>query len=202
MNSKKVNKKRKKNGDANGVRGTVIVEPIKTIPVFESIECVSEVTANSGLPGCLFEDDMSEESNDEDALTNVRNLRFMTGGEGGRLRFWKGDSNKPFYETDNDMLGPSGSEAISTMFTIENSIEKVDKQFSGILCVMGDSRIISLSPSKDDEVVLQYQLIGNHDELVDLCYIWHHNQQSEPFVALATNSNDIYIYDSDIIEFV
>ena len=216
-------KKMKKSGDRDtdveksGSQIAIAPSAVKTIPVFESIECIREIPRGSGLPACSARD----ADDDAEAPASLSDVRFVTGGEKGVLRFWRADEEKPVYETASTMLGPKGNDGVAELFVrASRSASDIDETVApsgqGVLCVMADSRILALrsesSPSaavtqmrtersghrKNEEAALhlRYQLVGNHDELVDLCYIWRDDETKEPFIALATNSNDIFIYDA------
>lgn len=142
---------------------------IRTVPVFESVECAVVLSNDVKIPG------YQKWKNDE--------ILVLIAGEKGVVRIWDASKPKELYIQDNSLVTPASEEgglSITQVFFNENT------KHIGIVTVDHNILIHKLSTFKCTK-----QIIGFSDEVLDIVFIG----SEDSHVAVATNSVDIKLYE-------
>lgn len=140
---------------------------IRTIPVYEGLEALLLLPSSTPLVKNATEDQ----------------LLIACAGEEGSVKIWDMTNSKIVYKQTNSLIAPSvekGGLAITYMFFHPDS--------QRIAIVSVDHNIII----HDAELNCEKQLVGFSDEILDLV-LFNKNR----YLAMATNSNDIKLFDVD-----
>ncbi|KAG5676857.1 hypothetical protein PVAND_006664 [Polypedilum vanderplanki] len=146
-------------------------QQLRTIPVYEGIESALVLNHNLILPNGIRLDDETK-------------VYVASAGEEGIVKIWQMNDSKILYKQESSVISRATEEgglAITQML--------FNQKLQQIALVSVDHNIIiydfhNFSCSK--------QLIGFTDEILDLCLMGKRDQ----YLAMATNSNDIKIYDT------
>lgn len=144
---------------------------LRTIPVYESIECAIVLPYHIQLPNKI-------ELNDESKVY------VASAGEEGIVKIWQANEAKILYKQSSSVISRASEEgglAITQML--------FNQQLQQITLVSYDHNIIVHDLSTFE---CSKQLIGFTDEILDLVLMGKRDQ----FLAMATNSNDIKVYDT------
>lgn len=144
---------------------------IRTVPVYESIECAIVLPYELVLPNGI-------------QLNDETKIYVASAGESGAIKVWKMNDSKLLYKQESSIISKASEEgglAITQML--------YNEQLQQIALVSFDHNIIvheiaTFSCCK--------QLIGFTDEILDLLLMGKKDQ----FLVMATNSNDIKVYDT------
>lgn len=144
---------------------------LRTIPVYEGIECSLVLPYDLKLPNGI-------ELNDESKVY------VATAGEEGIIKVWQVNDSKILYKQESSVISRASEEG--GMAIVQMCF---NEQLQQIALVSFDHNIIvydfaTFSCCK--------QLIGFTDEILDLALMGKIDQ----YLAMATNSNDIKIYDT------
>lgn len=145
-------------------------QQLRTIPVYEGIECAFVLPYNIQIPGV----ELSDESK----------VYAATAGEEGIVKIWRVNDSKLIYKMESSVISKASEEgglAITQMH--------FNKDLNQIALVSFDHNIIIHDLSTFE---CKKQLIGFTDEILDLILMGKNDQ----FLAMATNSNDIKVYDT------
>lgn len=143
---------------------------LRTIPVYEGIECALILPYHLKLPHGI-------ELNDESKMYAA------TAGEEGIVKIWQVNDSKMIYKQELSVISRAEEEgglAITQMH--------FNQQLQQIALVSFDHNIIVHDL---DTFSCCKQLIGFTDEILDLVLMG-----KDKFLAMATNSNDIKVYDT------
>ncbi|CAO1348795.1 unnamed protein product [Diamesa hyperborea] len=143
---------------------------MRTIPVYEGIESSLVLPYGLVLPNGIKLDDESK-------------VYVACAGEEGVVKVWLANESKLLFKQTNSIISKSaedGGLAITQMFWNE--------KVSQIALVSSDHNIIVHDLATFS---CKKQLIGFTDEILDLVLLGKKNQ----YLAMATNSNDIKVYD-------
>ncbi|XP_031561382.1 transducin beta-like protein 3 isoform X2 [Actinia tenebrosa] len=147
-------------------------KPPRTIPCYEGVESVVMVTGDQSLPG--FSDKDGE--------------CFITAGSKGQLRFWNLKTGK----------------CVHTL-SVKESLNIDDDNSQHIVHATLCEKKNMLSVVTFDHNIMMYdlqtlkktkQLVGYNDDILDMCFAGPDNKH----LAVATNSNDIRIYEMDTLD--
>lgn len=144
---------------------------IRTVPVYEGIECVFVVSQGLRLPNGI-------ELNDESKVYAA------CAGEEGIVKVWQMNDSKMLYKQEKSLISKADEEgglAITQML--------YNEQLQQVALVSFDHNIIVHDLST---FACAKQLIGFTDEILDLVLMGRKDQ----YLAMATNSNDIKVYDT------
>lgn len=144
---------------------------IRTVPVYEGIECAMVLPFKTKLPNGI---ELKDESK----------VYVACAGEEGTVKVWQMNDSKLLYKQTSSLISKASEEgglAITQML--------FNEQLKQVALVSFDHNIIVHDLSTFD---CSKQLIGFTDEILDLALMGKKDQ----FLAMATNSNDIKIYDT------
>lgn len=146
---------------------------IRTIPVYESVEASLVLPYSLSLPTGV-------------ELSDKSKIYVASAGEEGIVKIWQSNESKLIFKQSNSLVSKSsedGGLAITQML--------FNQKLQQIAVVSADHNIIvhDLQTFK-----CQKQLIGFTDEILDLLLVGNKKKQ---FLVMATNSNDIKIYDTE-----
>ena len=144
---------------------------VRTVPVYEGIECAIVLPYNLHLPNGV-------ELNDESKIY------VASAGEEGIVKIWQMNDSKILYKQEKSLISRAAEEggiAITQML--------FNEQFQQIALVSFDHNIIVHDVTT---FACCKQLIGFTDEILDLTLMGKKDQ----FLVMATNSNDIKVYDT------
>lgn len=144
---------------------------IRTVPVYEGIECATVLPYKLTLPNGI-------------ELSDETKIYVASAGEEGAVKFWQMNDSKLLYKQESSIISKASEEgglAITQML--------YNKQLQQIALVSFDHNIIV-----HEIATFQCckQLIGFTDEILDLLLMGKRDQ----FLVMATNSNDIKVYDT------
>lgn len=142
---------------------------LRTVPVYEGIECAFILPYNVQIPGA--------ELNDESKIY------VACAGEEGIVKVWRMNDSKLLYKQTSSLISRASEEgglAVTQML--------FNAQLQQLALVSFDHNIIVHDLATFD---CCKQLIGFVDEILDLVLMG-----KDRFLAMATNSNDIKVYDT------
>lgn len=144
---------------------------LRTVPVYEGIECALVLPHHLQLPNGV-------ELNDESKIY------VASAGEEGIVKVWQMNDSKMLYKQSTSLISRASDEgglAITQML--------YNEQLQQLALVSFDHNIIVHDLATFD---CCKQLIGFTDEILDLALMGRRDQ----YLAMATNSNDIKVYDT------
>lgn len=144
---------------------------IRTVPVYEGIECAMVLPHHMQLPNGV-------------KLTDESKVYVACAGEEGIVKVWQMNDSKMLFKQEKSLISKASVEgglAITQM--LHNA------QLQQIALVSFDHNIIVHDLST---FACRKQLIGFTDEILDLALMGRKDQ----YLAMATNSNDIKVYDT------
>lgn len=144
---------------------------IRTVPVYEGVECATVLPYQLQLPNGV-------------ELTDESKVYVASAGEEGIVKVWQMNDSKMLYKQDSSLISRASEEgglAITQML--------YNEQFQRIALVSFDHNIIVHDLSTFE---CCKQLIGFTDEILDLTLMGRKDQ----YLVMATNSNDIKVYDT------
>lgn len=146
------------------------LKQLKTIPVYETIESGVLIKSGTKLPnGYVCKDN---------------NIYIATGGEKGLINIWEMLNGKLIYTQTNTVVSLPTEESIGGITQI-----LINKTTKSIALVTFDHNIIIHKLKTFDCV---NQIVGYFDEILDICFAG----KNDRFLAVATNSNHIKLYDT------
>ena len=87
---------------------------------------------------------------------------FATGGDGAVIKLWRADTGKCVYAQPSTAVASSAGSGIVELAMLP--------QATGLLTATQDCRLVFSSPA-GEHLVVDRQLIGNMDEITDLCFV-------------------------------
>lgn len=142
---------------------------LRTIPVYEAIEACKMLPYGLTLPNGVKLNDNSK-------------FYVASAGEEGIVKIWQANESKLLYKPENSLItraAEDGGLAITQMLLNQSQIALISVDHNILV-----HDILNFECKK--------QLIGFTDEILDLCLMGRKKQ----FLAMATNSNDIKIYET------
>ena len=155
---------------------------VTTVPVFEAVERVLALPV-SRYPSVKL-------------VKNKVSTIFATGGEKGQVKFWRSDTATCISSESNNMPAASAAGSIVELVPTNTA----DASF-GLLAATEDCRLLLLN-CDFLEIDLHRQFIGNHDEVTDLRFLDREEDDGIQHLAVATNSEQIHILDSNSLSCV
>ncbi|KAG5863942.1 hypothetical protein JTB14_010708 [Gonioctena quinquepunctata] len=143
--------------------------PLRTIPVYEAVEVIVSLPSRFKLPG--FESDRES-------------IYVASVGEKGLVRVWDVKKSKEVYAQRNSLVTPAVEEGGLSVTHL-----KFDKKSKALALVTVDQNII-IYHLKSFACLKQF--IGFSDEILDIAFVG----KDDSYLAVATNSNDIKLYDN------
>lgn len=140
---------------------------IRTLPVYESVESIASLPVKFKLPNFKPDED---------------GIYVASGGEKGIIRVWDISKSKEVFVQSNSLLSPSPEEGGLSIIKLLHK----GKTF----CVVSTEQNIIFHNLKTFEVMKQF--VGFTDDILDIIYVG----KAETHLAVATNSNDIKIYEN------
>lgn len=144
---------------------------VRTVPVYEGIECVMVLPYQLKLPNGV-------------ELKDEAKVYVACAGEEGIVKVWQMNDSKLLFKQKSSLISKASEEgglAITQML--------FNEQLQQVALVSFDHNIIVHDLST---FACSKQLIGFTDEILDLVLLGKKDQ----YLAMATNSNDIKIYDT------
>lgn len=141
---------------------------LRTIPVYEAIEACQVLSYKLVLPNGMKLKDKSK-------------IYVASAGEEGIVKIWQANESKLLYQQENSLItraAEDGGLAITQMLLNQSEVALVSVDHNILV-----HDLASFECRK--------QLIGFTDEILDLCLLG----KKKPFLAMATNSNDVKIYE-------
>ncbi|KZT27711.1 U3 small nucleolar RNA-associated protein [Neolentinus lepideus HHB14362 ss-1] len=161
-----------------GKEKEVLPTLVKTVPVLERVEAV----------GLLHPDEDLAES-----TSGGGKLRFWTAGEKGVIKIWDAKEGNVLLTLGTERDKPSDDQ--------EEQRQIVDAVYlrttATIVSVHADQNILFHSLSS---LCLTRQLIGFNDEIVDSAFLSPTPSTRDTYLALATNSSLIRVYDTAMLD--
>lgn len=142
---------------------------VRTIPLYESIEGAIVLKSNIKLPNSY--------------KCDPKKVYVATGGEEGVIKVWELTEAKLIYTQTNSMVTKASEGELSITQLLYN------EKNSLITVVSADHNIMIHNLST---FFCTKQLIGFNDDILDIIFVGKKNR----YLAVATNSNDIKIYDT------
>lgn len=145
---------------------------LRTVPVYEGIECAMVLPHHLQLPNGV---ELSDESK----------VFVACAGEEGTVKVWQMNDSKMLFKQTASLISKASEEgglAVTQML--------FNAQLQQVALVSFDHNIIVHHLSTFECVK---QLIGFTDEILDLALMG----KSDQYLAMATNSNDIKVYDTN-----
>jgi len=200
-----------------------------TVPVYEAVEAVLALPPSSPLIPTNNNNNNNDDDDDEHSgkkgsrrkgekttstTTNISTksdygLVFATGGDKGIIRLWDAATARCIYDQSKDV---SNQSIITTAAGGVVELAVLPKG-AGIMSATEDCRILFFKnkkppPSSLLSLQLERHLIGNNDEVTDMCFIpttassSSSSSSSPPLIAVATNSEHIRLFDSSTMSCV
>lgn len=142
---------------------------LKTVPLYEAIETVICLPLKVKLPDLKLD----------------KGIHVAAAGELGKIRIWDMEKPKEVYTQTNSLITKANEEG--GLAVLKLLFNKERKQFA---LVSADQNII-VHDTKS--FICKKQFVGFSDEILDLSFFG----ENDSYIAVATNSNDIKLYDSD-----
>lgn len=142
---------------------------LRTIPVYEAIESIALFPPKFKLPNFK---------------STPENVYIASAGERGLIRVWEINNSKEIYVQNNSLVSPAREEgglAIAKLI-----LQPEQKQ----IAVVTSEHNIIIHKLKNFECARQF--VGFSDEILDVTYFG----KGDTHIAVATNSNDIKIYEN------
>ena len=161
---------------------------IKTIPVYESIECLQICNVNEST----LLNNLVDKLENTKGYTNINNNNefkelIITAGEKGIVNIWNGNGDK--------IHNFSIQEEQTNEVNANNSIPYllINKQTNKIIVGTSDQNLIYYDMNNFEQLKL---LIGYHDEIIDIKYVnSNNNDDKNTKLVIATNSEKVKVYD-------
>lgn len=146
------------------------LKQVKTIPLYESIECGVLLKSGIELPnGHICSDDK---------------VYVATGGEKGVIKVWEMLEGKLIYTQANSVVDALTEESAGGL------IQVLFNETTGTIAVVTFDFNVIIHDLKSFDCI--HQIVGYFDEILDLCFVG----KNDRYLAMATNSNHIKLYDT------
>lgn len=142
---------------------------IRTIPVYEAVETVICLPETFKLPGVQ--------------KPSAKGVYAVIGGESGIIKAWDVLNTKEIFVQKNSLVSKGKENSLSIIKVLFNEKQKV-------FAVVSAEQNIILHSSETFECLKQF--VGFSDEILDIIYFG----KNDSHIAIATNSNDIKLYEN------
>ncbi|KAF1867244.1 hypothetical protein Lal_00049673 [Lupinus albus] len=157
----------------------------KTVITNEAVEAVCVIGA-----GSPFASSLDSYRKNAKKLVGSRPFYFLTVGERGIVRIWSSEASVCMFEQKtSDVTANIDEDGSRRGFT--SAVMRVSEH--GLICVTADQQFLFYSLDFIEELKLNLtkRLVGYNEEVVDMKFVG----DDERFVALATNLEQIRVYD-------
>uniref|UniRef100_A0A383VI50 U3 small nucleolar RNA-associated protein 13 C-terminal domain-containing protein n=1 Tax=Tetradesmus obliquus TaxID=3088 RepID=A0A383VI50_TETOB len=179
---------------------------VSTVPVFEGLEGLAVLPLGSAFPGVAAADAITSSSSSSKAGAK-RPLFFATAGEKGVIRIWRSDTGTCVYThqgSSSSVLqqgpGKGGRKVAAAAAAAGDAAAAAGSEFvelvllpggKGLMAATGDARLLFFHPEAGaagaaaGSLRLTRQLIGNHDEITDLTFLYSGSSSSSSSAQLS-----------------